>query len=58
MAERLLIIEDEESIALVLSAKGDFSLIEIEIDVEGVPDQVTYQIHAVSGKVMAVTWDD
>ncbi len=37
---------------------GGYYMVEIEADVSDGPDEATYQIHAVSGKVMTVTWDD
>ena len=37
---------------------GGYYLVEIDIDVEDGPDEATYQIHAISGKVMTVTWDN
>lgn len=37
---------------------GGYFLVEITIDVEDGPNEATYQIHAISGKVMTVTWDD
>ena len=47
-----------DDVEFVSTAQGGYSLIEIEIDVEDGPDEATYQIHAISGKVMSVTWDD
>nr|WP_010287254.1 sensory transduction protein [Kurthia massiliensis] len=41
MAERILIIEDEQNIARVL---------ELELQFEG--------IHALSGEILSMTWDD
>ncbi|MGG0668770.1 PepSY domain-containing protein [Sporosarcina koreensis] len=40
------------------STDGGYYLVQIEIDTDDDMDEVTYQIHAISGKVMTVTWDD
>ena len=37
---------------------GGYYLVQIEIDTDDELDEVTYQIHAISGKVLTVTWDD
>ncbi|MBD7985411.1 PepSY domain-containing protein [Sporosarcina sp. Sa2YVA2] len=40
------------------SKDGGYYLVQIDIDTDDDLDEVTYQIHAISGKVMTVTWDD
>lgn len=40
------------------SEEGGYYLIEIDIDTDDVFDEVTYQIHAISGEVLTTTWDD
>lgn len=40
------------------SEDGGYYLVEIDIDTDDDLDEVTYQIHAISGKVLTVTWDD
>lgn len=47
-----------DGVDFVQTSEGGYYLIEIEIDVEDGPDEATYQIHAISGKIMSVTWDD
>ncbi|MBD7908730.1 PepSY domain-containing protein [Sporosarcina sp. Sa3CUA8] len=47
-----------DDVDFVETSEGGYYLVEIEIDVEDGPDQATYQIHAISGKIMSVTWDD
>lgn len=47
-----------DDVDFVKTSEGGYYLVEIEIDVDDGPDEATYQIHAISGKVMSVTWDD
>ncbi|GKV69021.1 hypothetical protein NCCP2716_15190 [Sporosarcina sp. NCCP-2716] len=47
-----------DDVDFVKTTDGGYYLVEIEIDVDDGPDEATYQIHAISGKVMSVTWDD
>lgn len=47
-----------DDVDFVKTLEGGYYLVEIEIDVDDGPDEATYQIHAISGKVMSVTWDD
>lgn len=47
-----------DNVDFVKTSEGGYYLVEIEIDVDDGPDEATYQIHAISGKVMSVTWDD
>ncbi|WOV84533.1 PepSY domain-containing protein [Sporosarcina jeotgali] len=47
-----------DDVDFVQTSEGGYYLIEIEIDVEDGPDEATYQIHAISGKIMSVTRDD
>ena len=47
-----------DDVDFVETSEGGYYLVEIEIDVDEGPDEATYQIHAISGKIMSVTWDD
>lgn len=47
-----------DDVDFVKTSEGGYYLVEIEIDADDGPDEATYQIHAISGKVMSVTWDD
>lgn len=47
-----------DDVDFVKTSEGGYYLVEIEIDVDEGPDEATYQIHAISGKIMSVTWDD
>lgn len=47
-----------DDVDFVKTSEGGYYLVEIEIDVDDGPDEATYQIHAISGKVMSVTWED
>ncbi|REB06136.1 hypothetical protein DVB69_13900 [Sporosarcina sp. BI001-red] len=47
-----------DDVDFVNTSEGGYYLVEIEIDVDDGPDEATYQIHAISGKIMSVTWDD
>ncbi|WP_432353914.1 PepSY domain-containing protein [Sporosarcina sp. A2] len=47
-----------DDVDFVNTSDGGYYLVEIEIDVDDGPDEATYQIHAISGKIMSVTWDD
>ncbi|WP_432363306.1 PepSY domain-containing protein [Sporosarcina sp. UB5] len=47
-----------DDVDFVNSANGGYYLVQIDIDTDDDMDEVTYQIHAISGKVMTVTWDD
>lgn len=47
-----------DDIDFVKTSEGGYYLVEIEIEVDDGPDEATYQIHAISGKIMSVTWDD
>ena len=47
-----------DDVDFVNTSQGGYYLVEIEIDVDDGPDEATYQIHAISGKIMSVTWDD
>ncbi|MFS0690208.1 PepSY domain-containing protein [Sporosarcina sp. 179-K 8C2 HS] len=51
-------IGEVDDVDFVNSADGGYYLVQIDIDTEDDMDEVTYQIHAISGKVMTVTWDD
>gem|GEM_PF-6404984 len=47
-----------DDVDFIKTTDGGYYLVEIEIDVDDGPDEATYQIHAISGKIMSVTWDD
>lgn len=47
-----------DDVDFVRTTDGGYYLVKIEIDVDDGPDEATYQIHAISGKIMSVTWDD
>ncbi|MFC5605092.1 PepSY domain-containing protein [Sporosarcina koreensis] len=47
-----------DDVDFVNSADGGYYLVQIDIDTADDMDEVTYQIHAISGKVLTVTWDD
>ncbi|MCM3709496.1 PepSY domain-containing protein [Sporosarcina luteola] len=51
-------IGEVDDVDFVNSSEGGYYLVQIEIDTEDDMDEVTYQIHAISGKVLTVTWDD
>ncbi|WP_252501734.1 PepSY domain-containing protein [Sporosarcina sp. Marseille-Q4943] len=51
-------IGEVDDVDFVNSEDGGYYLVQIEIDTDDDMDEVTYQIHAISGKVMTVTWDD
>lgn len=40
------------------STEGGYYLIEIEVDTDDDLDEVTYQIHAISGEILTTKWDD
>lgn len=47
-----------DDVDFIDTKEGGYYLVEINIDVDDGPNEATYQIHAISGKVMTVTWDD
>lgn len=51
-------IGEVDDVDFVNSSDGGYYLVQIEIDTDDDMDEVTYQIHAISGKVLTVTWDD
>ena len=53
-------VGEVDDVDFVNSEAGGYYLVQIEIDTDDDDDmdEVTYQIHAISGKVMTVTWDD
>ena len=53
-------VGEVDDVDFVNSEGGGYYLVEIEIDTDDDDDmdEVTYQIHAISGKVMTVTWGD
>ncbi|MFS0577426.1 PepSY domain-containing protein [Sporosarcina sp. 179-K 3D1 HS] len=51
-------IAEVDDIDYEKSTDGGYYLVKIDIDTNADLDEVTYQIHAISGKIMSVTWDD
>ncbi|MEK3936103.1 PepSY domain-containing protein [Sporosarcina sp. FSL W7-1349] len=51
-------LAEVDDVEYVKSTDGGYYLVEIEIDTDDDMDEVTYQIHAISGKIMSVTWDE
>src|SRR5690606_26226610 len=51
-------VGEVDDVDFVNSTDGGYYLVQIDIDTDDDMDEVTYQIHAISGKVMTVTWDD
>lgn len=51
-------IGEVDDVDFVNSTEGGYYLVQIEIDTEDDMDEVTYQIHAITGKVLTVTWDE
>jgi uncharacterized membrane protein YkoI len=51
-------IGEVDDVDFVESTNGGYYLVQIDIDTDDDMDEVTYQIHAISGKVLTVTWDD
>lgn len=51
-------IAEVDDVDYVKSTDGGYYLVKIDIDTDADLDEVTYQIHAISGKIMSVTWDD
>lgn len=47
-----------DDVDFVKTDEGGYYLVNIELDIDDDLDEVTYQIHAISGAVMSVTWDD
>ncbi len=47
-----------DDVDYVETQQGGYYLVEIELDTEADLDEVVYQIHAISGKVLSVSWDD
>ncbi|WP_153720699.1 PepSY domain-containing protein [Sporosarcina cascadiensis] len=47
-----------DDIDFVETQQGGYYLVELELDTDADLDEVVYQIHAISGKVMSVEWDD
>ncbi|BAQ09732.1 predicted membrane protein [Bacillus sp. OxB-1] len=52
------VLAEVDDVEYVKSTDGGYYLVEIEIDTDDELDEVTYQIHAISGKIMSVTWDE
>ncbi|MCM3744387.1 PepSY domain-containing protein [Sporosarcina luteola] len=51
-------IGEVDDVDFVNSAEGGYYLVQLDIETTDDMDEVTYQIHAISGKVLTVTWDD
>ncbi|HEX5563462.1 MAG TPA: PepSY domain-containing protein [Sporosarcina sp.] len=51
-------VGEVDDVDFINSVDGGYYLVQIDIDTDDDMDEVTYQIHAISGKVMTVTWDD
>lgn len=51
-------VGEVDDIDFVKTTDGGYYLVQINIDTDDDLDEVTYQIHAISGKVLTVTWDD
>lgn len=51
-------IGEVDDVDFVSSTNGGYFLVQIDIDTDDDMDEVTYQIHAISGEVLTVTWDD
>jgi len=51
-------LAEVDDVEYVKATDGGYYLVEIEIDTDDDMDEVIYQIHAISGKVMSVTWDE
>ncbi|WP_301107171.1 PepSY domain-containing protein [Sporosarcina sp.] len=47
-----------EDVDFVESEQGGYYLVELELDTDADRNEVVYQIHAISGKVLSVAWDD
>lgn len=47
-----------DDVDFVETAQGGYYLVELELDTDADLDEVVYQIHAISGKVLSVSWDD
>lgn len=47
-----------DDVEYVETQQGGYYLIELDLDTEADLDEVVYQIHAISGKVLSVSWDD
>ncbi|QTD40459.1 PepSY domain-containing protein [Sporosarcina sp. Te-1] len=47
-----------DDVDFVKTGDGGYYLVNIELDTDEDLDEVTYKIHAISGVVMSVTWDD
>lgn len=51
-------IGEVDDVDFVSSTNGGYFLVQIDIDTDDDMDEVTYQIHAISGEVLTETWDD
>ncbi|GEN83185.1 hypothetical protein SLU01_14970 [Sporosarcina luteola] len=51
-------VGEVDDVDFVKTTDGGYYLVQIDIDTDDDLDEVTYQIHAISGKVLTVTWDD
>lgn len=51
-------IAEVDDIDFVKTTEGGYYLIQIDLDTDAELDEVTYQVHAISGEILSVTWDD
>ncbi|MFD1206300.1 PepSY domain-containing protein [Sporosarcina contaminans] len=47
-----------DDVDFVKTTDGGYYLVEIEVEDDSRGDEAIYQIHAISGKILSVTWDD
>lgn len=51
-------VGEVDDVDFEVSEDGGYYLVQIDIDTDEDLDEVTYQIHAITGKVKTTTWDD
>ncbi|KXH83826.1 PepSY domain-containing protein [Sporosarcina sp. HYO08] len=47
-----------DDVDFVRTESGGYYIVEIEVENDARGDEVYFQIHAISGKILSVTWDD
>lgn len=47
-----------DDVDFVQTESGGYYIVEIEVENDARGDEVYFQIHAISGKILSVTWDD
>ncbi|AXI00988.1 hypothetical protein DV702_15470 [Sporosarcina sp. PTS2304] len=47
-----------DDVDFVPTQQGGYYLVELDLDTDAELDEVVYQIHAISGKIMSESWDD